>query len=184
MEYSKFINTLNDFRRGEGQRYSFESLMWLIFLASCCGHTSSRTIASFGKSEAVFFVDSFGWLHGVPSYGTIHYFLQGLDSSEVCTAFNTWMLLNLEGKIEGSWASGDGQGLRSTLVDANNPNQNYSALVSVFCQKLGLTIAIKDYQNKSKGEGEQTMLLSLLLENLRNKGIMFTLDALHCQKKH
>lgn len=184
MEFSNFISELTDFRRGEGQRYSFESLMWVIFLGNCCGYTSSRTLSAFCEAENKFFTATFGWLHGFPSYGTLHYFLQGLNSTVVCTAFNNWMLGSFGKEIAGNWVSGDGQALRSTLVDGNGSGQHYSALVSLFCQKTGLTIAIKDYQNQTKGEGEQRVLLSLLLENLRNKGIMFTLDALHCQKKH
>jgi hypothetical protein len=183
MEFSQYISELKDFRRGEGQRYSFSSLMWVIFLASCCGHTSSRTISAFCKSEDDFFISTFNWVHGVPSYGTIHYFLQGLDSAEVCAGFNKWMLSGFEEGIGSGWISGDGQALRSTLADGNGRGQNYSAMVSLFCQKTGLTIAIKDYQSRSKGEGEQHVL-SLLLGNLQNKGVMFTLDALHCQKKH
>jgi hypothetical protein len=54
-------------------------------------------------------------------------------------------------------------------------------VVSIFCQKVGLTIAIAHYLNKK--ENETTVLLTLLLDNLRNKGVMLTLDALRCQKK-
>ncbi len=57
-------------------------------------------------------------------------------------------------------------------------------MVSLFCQELGLTVAIKSYQNQAKGQGEQAVLLSLLLDNLSQKGVIFTLDALHCKKKH
>jgi DDE_Tnp_1-associated len=184
MEFSQFISSVSDFRRGQGLRYSFDSLMWVIFLAVCCGHTSSRCISAFCKSEEGFLTKIFSWKHGVPNYGTIHYFLRGLDSAKMCAAFNSWMDSNFGDKLEASWISGDGQALRSTLSASGTCSQSYSVLVSLFCQQIGLTIAIKAYKNQSKGEGEQGVFLSLLLDNLTKKGIMFTLDALHCQKKH
>ncbi len=45
MEYNKFIENLSDFRGGQGQRYPFSFLMWLIFLSTASGHTSCRPMA-------------------------------------------------------------------------------------------------------------------------------------------
>jgi hypothetical protein len=55
MEFSEFIEGVKDFRRGAGQPYNFESLMWLIFLGTCCcGYSSPQTIAAFCQSESRF----------------------------------------------------------------------------------------------------------------------------------
>lgn len=182
MEFSEFITTMQDSRRLQGQRYSFESMMWMIFLSVACAYESPRKMATFCRSYEAIFKRYFGLKHGTPSYVTFHTFLNNLDSLSFSTSFNT-MMLSCSSLEKGDWVSGDGQTLASTVTSCHTSEQNYVSVVSLFCQKTGLSILLQDYLNKSKSASEGKVALGLILDNLLNKGLMFTLDALHCQKK-
>lgn len=179
MELSDFFKTLQDPRRGQGQRYPLEPFLWMIFLSVACGYTSTRKIKAFCDANKTFFMDYFHLRHGVPSHVSIFKLLRALDSSNFALAFNAFMSTHLD-FLASDWVAGDGQTLRSTVVSASTDAQDCCAVVSLFCQKTGLTLALTHYLNKK--ECEQAVLLGIVLDNLRNKGIMLTLDALHCQK--
>jgi hypothetical protein len=40
MEFSQFIAQTKDSRRLQGQRYSYEAMMWMVFISIACGHES------------------------------------------------------------------------------------------------------------------------------------------------
>lgn len=180
MDISLFIKSIEDPRRAEGQRYPFEAMMWMIFLSIAGGYNSYRKISTFCKANKAFFVDYFQLSHGVPSHVSFFKLFRTLNSPETVQAFNAFMENYLELE-DGGWVAGDGQTLRSTVVSAHDSKQDYCSVVSLFCQKTGLTIALKDYTNKK--DGEISVFLGLVLDNLRHKGVRFTVDALHCQKK-
>lgn len=180
MNLSGFFVNLADPRRKQGQRYPFESFLWMVFLSVASGHTSSRKIATFCKANNSFFIDYFNLQHGVPSHVSVFKLLRDLDNSSFASQFNTFMLSEFP-LLSDDWIAGDGQTLRSTVVNASSSEQNCCSIVSVFCQRTGLTVALTHYLNKKEGEQAN---LRVLLDNLRNKGIVLTLDALHCQKKH
>ena len=182
MEFSDFIKNMEDRRRSQAQRYSFESMMWMVFLSIACGYESSRKMATFCTSYRDVFIKYFGLQHGTPSYGTFHTFLSDLNSLSFAESFNSTML-SYSCLEQGDWIAGDGQTLCSTVSSFHTSEQDYVSVVSLFCQKTGLSILLKDYMNKNKQESEAKIVLELLLKNLKDKGLMFTLDALHCQKK-
>lgn len=182
MEFSQFIAQTKDSRRLQGQRYSYEAMMWMVFISIACGHESCRKMATFCRSYASVFTRYFSLKHGTPSYVTFHSFLSHINTFEMRQSFNQMMLKCLEFN-EGDWISGDGQTLCSTVTDCHTDKQDYVSLVSLYCQKTGLSILLHEYMNKDKSESESKLVLKLLLENLANKGLMITLDALYCQKK-
>jgi hypothetical protein len=182
MEFSKFISKTKDSRRFQGQRYSFEAMMWMVFLSIACGYESCRKMATFCKAYESLFTRYFGLKHGIPSHVTLHTFLSNLNSSEFANAFNETMLSYSELK-QGDWISGDGQTLCSTVTSCHTSEQDYVSVVSLFCQKTGLSLLLQDYMNKNKSASEGEVALELILNNLKNKGLMFTFDALHCKKK-
>jgi hypothetical protein len=55
-----------------------------------------------------------------------------------------------------------------------------SHVVSLFSHQKGLVLGVKVMENKKKSE---MVTIQELLESLDLKGLVFTFDALHCQKK-
>ena len=76
--------------------------------------------------------------------------------------------------------AGDGQSLRSTVRDAHGASQSFTSLVSFYCQRTGLTLAVQDYTDKRTGE---LCVVRELLAGLQDRGVVLLLDALHAQKK-
>lgn len=101
-----------------------------------------RKISQFGRSNAAFFTDYFALLHGVPSHVSVRKLLQALDKAALAQAFGQCFGPQA---VAGDWVAGDGQSLRSTGQDAQQAGQAFVSVVSLYCQRTGLTLALQDY---------------------------------------
>jgi DDE_Tnp_1-associated len=178
MSLSAFMKSIPDPRRGQGQRYPLESILWIIFLGTSCGYVGYRSIAKFGKSNGAYFESIFGLKHGLPSHVTIRQVLSDIDKEALKKSFQTWCSSQELSQLD--WLSGDGKSLKSTLQDYYEGSQDFCSIVSLYVQKTGLTYAITDYRNKKVSEPQ---MLRELLPALQDKGVIITLDAIHTQKK-
>lgn len=177
MELAAFFAQVADPRRAHGQRFPLPALLWMTFLAIATGQRGPRKMAQFCRSNADFFISYFALRHGVPSYGAFRDLLQGLDKQALAQAFGDGFCPQAQA---GDWVAGDGQSLRSTVREAQGAGQSFASLVSLYCQRTGLTLAVQDYTDKKTGE---LSVLRDLLPALQNRGVVLTLDALHAQKK-
>ena len=177
MELAAFFAQLSDPRRAQGQRFPFSALLWMTFLAIATGNRGPRKMAQFCRSNAAFFTAYFNLRHGLPSYGPFRELLQALDKTALAQAFGRWFTPQAQA---GDWVAGDGQSLRSTLDEAHTAGQSFASVVSLYCQRTGLTLAVQDYTDKKTGE---LSVVRELLAGLQHRGVVLTLDALHAQKK-
>lgn len=177
MELAEFFTHVRDPRRAQGQRFPLPALLWMTFLAIATGSQGPRKMAQFCRSNAEFFTVYFGLRHGVPSYGPLRELLQALDKDALAQAFGRWFSPQAQA---GDWVAGDGQSLRSTVQGAHTAGQSFASVVSLYCQRTGLTLALQDYTDKKTGE---LSVVRELLASLQNRGVVLTLDALHAQKK-
>ncbi len=177
MELAEFFAQVRDPRRSQGQRFPLPALLWMTFLAIATGSKGPRKMAQFCRSNAVFFTAYFGLRHGIPSYGSFRDLLQALDKDALAQAFGRWFAPQARA---GDWVAGDGQSLRSTVQDAQQASQSFASVVSLYCQRTGLTVAVQDYTDKKTGE---LSVVRELLAGLQDRGVVLTLDALHAQKK-
>lgn len=178
MSLSTFMKSIPDPRRGQGQRYPIESILWIIFLGISCGYVGYRSIAKFGKSNGSYFASIFGLKHGLPSHVTIRQVLSNLDKEALKESFQSWCCSQELSPMD--WVSGDGKSLKSTLESYFESSQDFCSIVSLYVQKTGLSYAIADYRNKKVSEPQ---ILRELLPALQDKGVILTLDAIHTQKK-
>ena len=176
MDLTKFFNQVPDPRRAQGQRFPLPAFLWMTFLAVASGCPGYRAMGRFAKSNAGFFQAHFG-LRRVPSHVSFRSLLQSLDKAFLYQAFNQHFAPHLQA---GDWVAGDGQSLRSTVSDAQGAGQQFVSVVSLYCQRTGLTAAVRDYTDKKTGE---LGVLRELLPLLQDRGVVVTLDALHGQKK-
>jgi hypothetical protein len=177
MSLNELFKSLPDPRRGQGQRYPFQDILWMIFLGISSGYTGYRPLGKFVKANTTYFTEVFGLKHGVPSHVTIREILTNLDKKSVKASFCNWAsnqeLLPLD------WVSGDGKSLKSTMSNYNAETQDFCSMVSIYVQKTGLSYVVEDFRNKKISETE---ILRTLLPSLQDKGVIITLDALHTQK--
>lgn len=178
MNLDSFFNSIDDFRRSQGQRYELPPLLWMIFLAIASGYNGYRPIATFAKANNDFFVSFFKLKRRVPSHVTFRKILTSLNSKDIIEKFNEWS--KNQDLQPGDWLSGDGKSLKSTVVNSKDSQQDFASVVSLYCQKTGLSFQIQDYKNKKISEGQ---VLRDLLPSLKDKGVIISLDALHTQKK-
>ncbi|WP_345071252.1 hypothetical protein [Hymenobacter fastidiosus] len=66
------------------------------------------------------------------------------------------------------------------MQHAQEAGQTFVSVVSLYCQRTGLTLALQDYTDKKTGESS---VIHALLDGLQHRGVVLTLDALHAQKK-
>lgn len=181
MEYNlqDFLSTIKDFRRGAGQRYPLWAVLSMIIMSIISGGKGYREFARFMKSNQDSLVSCFALKHGVPSHVTIRAILRKLDLQSLTNSFRSWMSAYSQSDSS-EWLAIDGKGLCSTVSNPNDSLQNFVSVVSVFAQHSGLVYDMQAFDN---GKAFEPHIVRQLIERLGLKDVVFTLDALHCQKK-
>ena len=59
--------------------------------------------------------------------------------------------------------------------------QNFISLVSVYSHQQGVVLAAQQFESKKSSE---LQVVQTILETLQLEGVVFTMDALHCQKNY
>lgn len=67
------------------------------------------------------------------------------------------------------------------VTEAGTAYQNFVALVSVYCSQQGVVLATQQFESKHHSE---LKVVQTMLEALNLEGVVFTMDALHCQKNY
>ena len=176
----EYFLDVKDFRRNQGKRISLAAFLEMVVLAGMSGHFGINGISRFFKNNEAYFIDRYGLNHGVPSQGTIFNNLRSISRVEMNAALRLWMKQYVSSKDNDLWIAIDGKSIASTVVDQHGSQQNYKSMVSLFSHKMGVVLSSASIENKKSHEGQAARDLIKLLEN---KGLTFTMDALHCKKK-
>ena len=75
----------------------------------------------------------------------------------------------------------DGKSIRGTVTAPGTAYQNFVSLVSVYSHQQGVVLAAQQFESKHNSE---LKVVQIILEALDLEGVVFTMDALHCQKKY
>lgn len=159
---------VSDNRRGQGKRYSLQSLLALAVLATLCGYKSYAAMVEWAKNYP-HIAERIG-LKRPPAVGTLFRVFGALDLSSFGEVVDAWARSILE-QFPGESLSLDGKVLRGN--HARGVAETW--LISAVSHKLGLTVSQVAFTSK-KGEivaGRE------LLEQLAFGGRVVTLDALH-----
>lgn len=179
MTLEEALSEVKDPRRAKGMRIDLQQMFSMIMLANLCGYFGGRPVARFVKYHEEALSEELKLRHRVPSHVTFTDLINRIDQNQFIAAFNKWAesYVPLE---KGELVSGDGKALASTVTDKHGNNQDYQAIVSLFCQKSGLVRSLSEYRNKKKSE---IGVVIFLITKLKEMGITLFLDALHTQKK-
>ena len=179
MTLHEALSKIEDPRRSVGLRITLEQMLTMIFISNLCGHFGGRAISKFSKLCEPLFKKKLKLKHKVPSHVTFSNLINRIDQKELISSFQEWTksYVTLE---KGQRISGDGKALCSTVNNEQNSNQDYQAIVSLFCQESGLIYSLEEYKNKKESE---IGIARLLIKDLENMGVSIFLDALHTQKK-
>lgn len=172
-----YISRIPDHRRRQGTRHPFHSFITMIILANMNGYHGLQEMTRFISYNSKYFIDTFKLPHGVPGFTILRTFCSQVSFEEINKAFYQWASQFVEEK---DWFSIDGKSLNSAISDPCTSDQNFKSIVSMFCQRNGIVLASKSYDKK---KGSEIYCVQDLIAQLEQKGMVLTLDALHCQKK-
>jgi hypothetical protein len=103
----------------------------------------------------------------------------GVDFDTLATVFNQWAQNYVDLNVS-EWCGIDGKSIKGTVQDFKSEYQNFVSIVSVFAGKRGLVLGMDKLENK---KGSEITTVQNLIAALDIEGAVFSLDALHCQKK-
>jgi hypothetical protein len=169
-----FLAEIEDTRKPKGKRHEQLSILTIMIMAMLCGKVSLKSIARFAKTHRAELAKHMPLPRGKePSYSTIQRASLCLKINDVCSAFNKWMSQHMKPEP----TAVDGKSITST-VNTETGKQAFTSLVSFFGQKSQLIYQIGVLENDKRSDVVQEILKVMQIEKS-----IFTLDALHCQKK-
>ena len=177
------LSGIQDARRGQGRRYDLPNLLMISILAMVAGADSYRSIVRFMQTRLDWLQINTGvkWKRP-PSHTGLRWILLGLDQKAVEQALRQHACAMQSGSEGGSSIAIDGKTLRGSI----DRFAEKSALqwLSAFDTDKQLVIGQVSLTGGDK-DGEIPAAQQLIgeLKAFGIEGRLFTLDALHCQKK-
>lgn len=175
-----YFSNVKDPRRLQGQRHDLELILLITTMSIMSGYIGYRAIGDFMKRNESDLLSTLKPKRGkLPSFDVIREVLIAIDFTEFSNQFYKWSkkYITISKK---EWMSLDGKAIGGTVSNIHNINQNFISLVSLYSSKQKLVLCNAQLQNAKTSE---IPVVRQLIEALDLKGVTFTLDALHCQKK-
>ena len=180
MNLTEAFSKIEDFRRAEGRRYPLMPMLLIIVMSIVCGYPRYREIARFARANGEKLAEFFCLgRKEMPSHVTIRSIVMNSDFGQIRRAFEKWCGQHVS-VGPGEMLSVDGKAIASTVSDYDRSYQDFVSLVSVFSQKQGQVIGFDRLRN---GKGSEIPKVEELIRLLDLENVVFTMDALHCQKK-
>ncbi|MCV9385456.1 ISAs1 family transposase [Reichenbachiella sp. ABR2-5] len=175
-----YLGKVKDHRRGAGQRHSLELVLVIVLMSVMSGYYGYRAIGDFIERNRENLLSTFQPKQDrLPTFYTIRRVLMGLDFDSFSHQFYQWSKAYVS--IEsGEWLSVDGKAIGGTMSDYSKSYQNFINLVTVFVSRQKMVLANGEVINSKESE---IPVVRQLIEMLDLKDVVFTMDALHCQKK-
>lgn len=175
-----FLFEIKDHRRAQGKRYEQGHILLFAILAILSGATSYRKIQQFIMGHYDVLDELFGlkWKRK-PAYTTIRDIIQGTSATELEACFRRYSAELVEfPTATGRLVSCDGKVLRGSFDHFND--QAAVQVFSFFATQERIILAHEEIAAKTN----EIPTAQALMETLGLSECIFTLDALHCQKKH
>lgn len=175
------LQQIPDYRKSRGRRHALWLVLILVLLGSLCGYRGYRPLADFSHLHWSSLCEllKLPCETRKPSYSTFRRVLQRVDFEPLVELFNTWSSTFIE-VSEPTWVALDGKSIKSTLTDYSTSYQNFVMTVCAFTHQSGIVLHLQTMENQHTSELE---VVQQSIRALAGAPIVFTFDALHCQKK-
>lgn len=180
--FSRLLTALHDVpdpRRAQGRRYPLPYLLLFTVLALLSGAKSYRGIITFLTHRRELLNSHFGTtLKRAPSVNTLRAVFHGLASGTLDEVFQRHARALLEDGPHGALpvVALDGKVLRGSFDHLND--RKAAQILTAFATETALVLAHLEIDDKSNEiPAAQRMIMDLNLT-----GVLFTADAMHCQK--
>jgi DDE_Tnp_1-associated len=175
-----YLKQIPDQRVPNGRRHPLWLILLIMILGIMSGYWGYRGLGRFVERHRRQLIEILDIPQArVPSYSTIRRVMMNLDYQAVTQVFNDWAS-HCTNNQQRQWVALDGKSLKNTVSDCYAKEQNFVMMVSAFSHYRGEILGIKVMENKKQSE---IVAVQELLELLNLSGVVFTMDALHCQKK-
>lgn len=172
-----YLSELEDPRHAKGIRHVQLSSLTIMVMAMLCGRTSLKGIARFARTHVQALAEVIPLPRDkAPSYSTLQRLSQQLSIEGLGRQFNRWM----QQYAQAETIAMDGKSITSTFQQKEGEKQRFTSLVSFFSHSRQLICCVGKLDNDKHSEID---LVQELIGTLRIERSVFTLDALHCQKK-
>lgn len=174
------FNQVSDTRRAQGRQYDLKYILFFSILAMLSGADSYRKIESFIKENFQMFREKFDikWRQS-PGYTTIRNIIQGINSKELEKAFREYSKNITKLKSQNHlFVCLDGKAVRGSFD--NFQDKRAIQVLSAFLTGKNIILAHEEVSKNKKNEIESA---KKIIKNLNLQNAIFTMDALHCQKK-
>ncbi len=177
---STFLDDLKDHRRSQGRRYELNFIVLFSIMAILSNAKSYRQIASFIETHYNLLKSQFSlrWLKP-PAYTTIRNIIKGVDQQEIEACFRAYSQSLIDDRCsEMISIAVDGKVLRGSFN--NFEDKSAIQILSFFDTEREIILAHQKIDEKTN----EIPVFQELLKDLEIENVIYTLDALHCQKKH
>lgn len=175
-----FLEKIPDHRRAQGKRYQLKDILFVSILALLSGSISYVDIVRFSKARLKELNELFGmnWKRA-PSKTHLVDILNGMDSKEIEKSFRAYSRKLSQLSDNETNFSIDGKTLRGSYDHTKGRSMLH--ILSIFFTNKKLILGHIDMNDKTNEiPTAQQFIKKLGLP----EGSIYTLDAMHCQKKH
>jgi predicted transposase YbfD/YdcC len=172
----EFFSDIEDPRVERQKRHKLIDIITITICAVISGVEHWTEIESYGKTKYKWFKKFLELPHGVPSHDTFSRVFQVLNPEELQRCFLTWTQ-SVYQLSEGEIIPIDGKTLRHSYDTAKD--QKAIHMVSAWSTKNKLVLG----QVKVDKKSNEITAIPSLLNKLKLKGCIVTIDAMGCQKK-
>jgi hypothetical protein len=178
MLFGGVFSRLRDRRAAQGKRYELEPLLSAIVMSLLAGANSLRTIEAFIAEQLAPLNQLFdtSW-RKAPCWVAIRDFLLTLDEQELESVFREHAQAQTSPPLGRQFIAIDGKALRGSADRLNDVAARQ--LVSAFGHDDLIVLGHVEVSDKSN----EIPAAQALIESFGLSGRVFTMDALHCQKK-
>lgn len=174
------LKKIEDFRISEGRRHPLWLILLIVIMGTMSGYLGYRALGDFvSRHREALIITLKVPKKRLPSYSTIRRVMMGIDFEEFIKVFNHWAIA-ASPQEQRRWLAVDGKTIKGSQVINERYYSQFVQIVSVFSTTTGITVGISSWLST---ESSEIVVVQNLLKALKLEGVVFTLDALHCQKK-
>jgi predicted transposase YbfD/YdcC len=167
-----------DPRHAKGRKHPLWLILMLSLLGTLCGYRGYRPLADFcvQHAEELRQLLELPQSQSFPSYSTFRRTFVCIAPHGWVEGFNQWATASLPQAVA-AFFSVDGKSIRATSTGGNSSAQDFTSLVSIYSQTLGVVgLALMQNHNESEIHVAQSEITQL---SGAPQGSCFSLDALH-----